>query len=528
VSALLALALTAAGCQHDKEARKDPSPGAEPELSEADAGGQLDTPVDDLADAETPVEGDPPEDAAETAQAPIPGERAALCARPADDAVRDIFCKGARLSVSSLRELETRLELSAIPVDMDEATAAAIPVDPTKLAETAVFLGHSTALSGQLVSAINPRAILLNQHTLIAFQRGAQKVEIATRDRQLERRNFYLVTFKQACNERPAGCLPGDLYTLSIERDWSSVTLEDDEDIKNTPNDCRQCHQRKLPQAQLLMRELVGPWTHFFFPDNELSAYNETGDPSGRGLTRGYVVAKGSESYAGVPSALIRQTVGLTLQKAVQQSQPLQFPTAIEDQVESNLLSGGTGRSGLWDVHFAAFKRGAQLALPHYKPNPADPAKQAALSDAYARYRRGELAAAALPDLADIFPDDPQQRAEIGLQTEPSAGPSETLIQACGSCHNDVLDQSLSRARFNIRLASMTREELDLALARIELPESDARVMPPKGMRQLDPEGKTRLLTFLKENQRSLEDDVRLEAAAKDGMATGYYGYAGF
>src|SRR6188508_1982030 len=36
---------------------------------------------------------------AEQATVPIPPERAALCARPADDAVRDIFCKGASLGV---------------------------------------------------------------------------------------------------------------------------------------------------------------------------------------------------------------------------------------------------------------------------------------------------------------------------------------------------------------------------------------------------------------------------------------------
>lgn len=481
-------------------------------------------PEDAAADAAS----DPIMDArAEIPQAPIPEERAALCARPADDAVRDIFCKGDKLSVGSLRELEARLKLEALPEAMSEGEAAAVRVaDETKELKTAVLLGHSTALSGQLVSPLNPRAILLNQHTLLAFQRGAQKVEIATADRVTGRRNFYLVSFKQACNARAGGCLPGDLYTLQIERDWNSVILQDDEDLKNTPNDCRMCHKRMRDAPVLLMRELVGPWTHFFFFDNDKVPYDADSDPSGRGLTRAYLRAKGSESYAGLASAMLRQTAGVTLQFAVRVNfQPLQFPPAIEDQYESNLLAGEAGRSEIWDLLYTEFKQGRHLALPYFKPDPTDPAKLAALSDAYARYRRGELAAEALPDLADIFPDDPQVRAEIGLQTEPQASAAETLVQACGSCHNDVLDQNVSRARFNIRLASMSREELDLAVTRIELDPSHEGVMPPHGMRQLDPAGRARLLAFLRGAPRSAEDDALLDSAAKLGMAEDRSGY---
>jgi hypothetical protein len=463
---------------------------------------------------------------AEQATAPIPPERAALCARPADDAVRDIFCKGARLSVSSLRELEARLGLDALPVDMSESEAALVQVDPTRQVDTAVLLGHSTALSGQLVSPINPRAILIGKSTFLAFQRGVQKVEIATADRQTGRRNFYLITFAQACNEQASGCMPGDLYTLQIERDWRAVTLRDDEDLKNTPLDCRMCHQRKRDTPALLMRELIGPWTHFFFPDSDRAPYDPEKDHPGRVLTREYRRAKGDESYAGLAPAVLRMTGGFTLQNALREFlQPLQFPPTIEDQVKYNAVAGKPARSQVWDELYANFKRGRHLPLPYFTPNPADPGKLAALGDAYARYRRGELAAEALPDLADVFPDDPQARAEIGLSTEPAASPAELLVQACGSCHNDVLDQSVSRARFSVRLARMSREELDLAIARIELPGDREGVMPPHGMRQLDAGGRARLLAYLRENVRSAEDDALLEDAARVGMAEEVTGY---
>jgi hypothetical protein len=58
--------------------------------------------------------------------APEAGQDAcsALYARPADDAMPDIFCKGTRTTVSSLRELLRRLEIKTLPDDMDEASAA--------------------------------------------------------------------------------------------------------------------------------------------------------------------------------------------------------------------------------------------------------------------------------------------------------------------------------------------------------------------------------------------------------------------
>ena len=75
-----------------------------------------------------------------------------------------------------------------------------------------------------------------------------------------------------------------------------------------------------------------------------------------------------------------------------------------------------------------------------------------------------------LPELADIYPDAAYERARRGLQNEPDATPQETLIQACASCHNDALDQTISRARFNVRVASLDRRALDTAIERLRRP----------------------------------------------------------
>jgi mono/diheme cytochrome c family protein len=393
------------------------------------------------------------------------------------------------------------------------------PANGAALNFNAVLLGLSTALSGQLVSPINPRAILISSSSVMAFQRGVQRVELAARDRERARFNFYLLEFAQACNEH--GCSNGDLYTQRIEQSWASVSLHDDEELKNTPDDCRQCHQRKRDQPTLLMRELSGPWLHFFThdrDDQELPPYPE---PMGRDLVHDYRNAKGEEGYAGLPIAILRGTVGLALEQLVGSHQPVIFPSG--QILNERWVYGDAGwpsvpaRSASWDEAFAAFTRGEQLAWPHYQTRPTDADKQARLSAAYSQYRDGKLAAEQLPDLSDIFPDDPTLRAEIGLQTSPDATPAQVLIQACGSCHNDVLDQAISRARFSVDLTRMDEAERKVAIERLMRAPTQAGVMPPPGVRQLTPSARAALIAYLRSDTHA--DAAQLARAAQLGMA---------
>jgi hypothetical protein len=155
---------------------------------------------------------------------------------------------------------------------------------------------------------------------------------------------------------------------------------------------------------------------------------------------------------------------------------------------------------------------------------PSDPAKLARLTESYQRFRAGELGEDELPDLSDVWPDDPQTLAEIGFQTEPAATPAEALVQACGACHNDVLDQSLSRARFSIDLNRMDRAELDHAIRRLTLPLDSPEHMPPREFRQVDPEALDALVRYLELGVRSAADDAFLERAAQLGMANAVAG----
>ncbi|HET8938102.1 MAG TPA: hypothetical protein VFN67_31880, partial [Polyangiales bacterium] len=251
--------------------------------------------------------------------------------------------------------------------------------------------------------------------------------------------------------------------------------------------------------------------------------------PTGSALLRDFLKARGDEAYANVSADVLKSVIGLTLELQVDPAQPLSFNGSKIAGERWPWRDGGfpaePERSATWDSAFEAFRRGEQLPLPFYAPRATDPVKQAALSEAYQDYRNGRIDASELPDLADIFPDDPQLRAEIGLQTEPSASPAQTLVQACGTCHNDVLDQSISRARFNIALARMDRAELDVAIARILSAPDEPGVMPPPGRRQIAPEKVRELARYLERSQRSAEDDALLEHAAQLGMTGGGRGY---
>jgi hypothetical protein len=271
------------------------------------------------------------------------------------------------------------------------------------------------------------------------------------------------------------------------------------------------------------MREYYTPWTHFFGPDQDEP--KNFPEPTGSALLRDYLSAQGDSGYANVPMDVMKHSNPLTLELLVDATQPLLFDSSTIISERWPWSDGAYAkqpvRSATWDKAFAAWKRGEQLALPFYAARATDVDKQARLSQALQRYRAGEISAAELPDLADTFPDDPQLRAEIGLQTDPDSTAAETLIQACGACHNDVLDQTISRARFNIALARMDQSERDLAIARITAEPSSEGVMPPRGRRQIAAEKVQELIEYLKRADRGEDDDTLLNTAARAGMAGG-------
>ncbi|HTU59825.1 MAG TPA: hypothetical protein VMF89_15340 [Polyangiales bacterium] len=452
---------------------------------------------------------------AEVAASETPTEPS-FCARAGDDAVRDVFCTQPSAAPDDLDDLLVALNLKPPPAAASDANAA---IDRTPY--SVAVLGHSTALSGRFVSPINPRVIVMGTESFLAFQRGTQQVEVIARARESAGLRFYLIEFEQACNVYPDGCAAGDLYTPAIESNWLRVRARDGEALANTPEDCRTCHQRGTETAGLLMRELEDPWTHFFLPPGPSGVPGVSGaDPY-----RDFLDAKGDEIYGGYSLQQISDMAPFFLESLTGPTQPLLFdaPTIAFERYPwgPDGYAKEPQPSATWERGYEAFKRGEQLALPYVDARATDPEKQTALTAAYQRYRRGEITAEELPDLSDIFPDDPSERARRGLQTEPDASPEDALIQACGTCHNDALDQSASRARFNIRVSQLDRQELDIAIKRLDLPTTDPSAMPPPGYRTLDERTRKRLIEYLRDDPSELDQQGTLDHASKIGMTRG-------
>jgi hypothetical protein len=296
--------------------------------------------------------------------------------------------------------------------------------------------------------------------------------------------------------------------------------LNDDEELKNTAADCRQCHARGIDSPILLMRELTGPWTHFF------AAYQDTPnnipEPSGIELARTYYALKGREVYAGLEWSALSSTAGQSLENAVPRPQPLVFNSVAvlnERWPWNDGYPAEALRSSTWQKQYEAFKRGEQLALPFYAPMREDADKLSAFGAAYRAYQDGALAVDDLPDPDALYPEDALVRADMGFSTEPDATPAETLVQACGQCHNDVLDQTISRARFNVDIARLGRDELLLAAERMRRPIAMAGHMPPEGFRQVAQNRLDHVTAFLEAPALSEADRVFLQRAAELGMA---------
>ena len=403
------------------------------------------------------------------------GGLADYCARKNADVVSERLCDGP--PIASLVELQQRLGVAQLD-----------PKRGNGMGGNASFalLGHSTSAAARLVSPINPRAFLFTspasvgrvrgpgqpdpELVVLAFTRGEQAVELVARDRDSGELRFILIRFEQACNAASEGCSSFDLFSPAIERDWSKLDVFEDIDLENTVVDCLPCHQPGGPRADKVLRmyELQQPWTHFF---RDLD--------SGRSLIADYYLAHDErESYAGIAGRTIRHSQPTRLEGLVEheghREQPEEFPGAnIGYDYERGI---SPENSPHWIRRFE-HAQSIGLPIPAPMPRPHDDAKLLPAAGAYRAVMRGKKPPAAMRSLADL------QRADSlwmsGQRAQPGASGQDMLEQMCKRCHNSNLDQSLSRARFDVSLRSIDRAEREEAVARLLLPDDSPQKMPP-------------------------------------------------
>jgi mono/diheme cytochrome c family protein len=368
------------------------------------------------------------------------------------------------------------------------------------------LLGHSTSLVGLHVSAINPRAFVftpllqrINGYVVVAFTRGSAFVELAAQDSPTSRLTFYLLKFDLAC-EAAGNCTNADLLTPAIERDWKGVSLYDDQDLKNTVVDCLQCHQPNGPatNSMLRMQELQLPWTHWFSDSLE----------GGTTLLKDFHDAHGLvEDYAGIPAPLLAETAsGFSMSTLVAGQgfgvQPNEFPSLqIELEVKASaqqqpMLNMPRGTSSTWDTLYAASSSGYFIPIPYHDVKVTDPTKLAAASASYRDWLAGKIMPDALIDIRDVLLDE--ALPDMSFASAKNASGRDVLVQACSQCHNSRLDQTISRANFDAtRLDDMSDDVRALARARMSLPATDIKRMPPVMFRTLSDQARQRALEVL-------------------------------
>ena len=405
-------------------------------------------------------------------------QRDALCARGHADVVTDKLC--AHPSITGLADLERTVGLAFVGgASNGERGNPAF-----------ALLAHSTSLSGRFVSAINPRAFLFTNpastsrlltkprpnpsFVALAFTRGEQFVELAARDRETKELRFFLVRFDQQCND--AGCTAFDLYSPAVERNWRNVDVYDDADLRGTTLDCLVCHQPNGPGSprMLRMHELQLPWTHFFRDDA----------PGKRLVSLYYSAHSSNEAYAGIPGIAIGESAPTRLEGLVENegfaNQPNEFAT-LKIAIELSKRGARPADSTTWQALDRGALESGIFPVPYSATSAADPSKLAVDAKAYrTATKQGATSAtiADFPPLDDLYSDDARVMAGVAPPSESDG--NAILDRMCRRCHNSRLDQSLSRANFNVeKLGEMSAEEKAKAIERMKLPLTSRRKMPP-------------------------------------------------
>jgi len=404
-----------------------------------------------------------------------PAQWSAVCAKHYGDMISAKFCANSTPpTLTSLADLEALLGLTVAP-DPNNQPAT---VNPNV---RATLIGESTGLGLRMVNPLTPRAFLMTPpstngapnptYQVLSFSRGEPLVELVANDPAAHTLRFFLVRFHPACEPN---CTYADLQTPTIESNWTSYTLYDDATIKNTTVDCLACHQPAGPSASkiLRMQELPNPWGHWFYPER----------PATLQIVQDFQAAHANESYAGIPYVNVYNTRPFQMMFMVQNNgfatQPNLFNTL---QINNELAAGGT--SATWQQLYANSVAGLDIPTPYFT-NPFDPTKMQAAITAYTQTMSGALPRAQMPDVTDVYLDS----ALPDMSVRPKAGldGQGILVHMCRMCHNSSLDQTISRANFNVdTLASLARAEKDAAIARLQLPDTDAHHMPPVRFHEL-------------------------------------------
>jgi len=406
------------------------------------------------------------------------------------DRITNRFCQDAKggqvPAPRGLREFLSLMDLDFV----DPAGGNGVAGNPAF-----AILGHSSALTARKVSSITPTAFVFTpldpvthappiDYTFVAFDPGETFLEVAAFSPSDAAVNFYLVLFDKACSSTTAGCGPDDLLTPKQTTGWSNVRIyESTTALNNTIADCRQCHigaGKDVPDTGdpliLRMQEIEAPHTHWF----------SSATTGGQALLADFHAAHGSaEDYGPIPAAMIDKSdpalMAAFITTAGFGDQPNMFHSAAIEQEVAHSAPGQPsvnipmGGSSTWTNIYDTATSGRSIAAPYHDVKVTDPAKLADMTAAY----QNVLAGGALTvDIRDVFYDD--GLADMGFAPQPTWDGRALLVQQCEQCHHSDLDPTITRDHFLVdKLDQMSREEKDVAIARLLTSTQTRLTMPP-------------------------------------------------
>ena len=318
----------------------------------------------------------------------------------------------------------------------------------------------------------------------ISYARGEPLLEIAAFDATIMDVRFFLVHYTPSCSG--STCTAGDLFTPAVESNWTNVSIYEDTDLANTTLDCTQCHQPAGAGTKkiLRMQEAAFPWSHW------MSQWTGGGEAL---LSDFHSVHGTTESYGGVPAALIDKSEPMTLELFVNanlfQNQPNAFQSlAIEGEVFTSASgqpndNSQAGASATWQGLYTSALTGTFIAVPYHDVKITDPGRLFSAATGYQAFLTSGDPTQVL-DLANLYP--PTAQVDLGMTPAATATSDQMIGQMCVQCHNSTTDQTLTRAKFDAtNLAGMSATEKALAIERLNLGADDIKLMPPARMRTL-------------------------------------------
>ncbi|MCU1281768.1 MAG: hypothetical protein JWM53_5314 [bacterium] len=367
------------------------------------------------------------------------------------------------------------------------------------------MLAHSSALTARKVSTITPTAFVFTppnpdgslpaDFIFLAFDPGETFVEVASQDPTSGEANFYLVLFDKDCSA--TGCKNSDLLTQKLTQGWSNVReYESSTALNNTIADCRQCHAPVDANPQILrMQEIMPPFTHWF----------STQTTGGKALYEDFHKAHpAGEDYGPIPAGLVDKSDPALMAQVITLAgfgdQPNVFDSAA---IEAEVIKAAPmqpwnnapiGESNTWKAAYEDAVAGKFIATPYHDVKITDPNKLAKMTKAYTQYKAG--AVSDLPDLRDVFFDAGLR--DMGFAPKWGLDGKQLIAQMCQQCHHSQLDLTISREKFLVdALDTMSREEKDLAIKRLQTPADSRLAMPPVLFRTITDEERQKMVDEL-------------------------------